>query len=225
MARSGGLAGGADSDDVDGVAFDLEAAGEVLEGWEEAEVLLFDVRDGLAVGADHVVVGVAVQFDAEGAVVHAQFFQHASFDEEMDVLVDGGERDRGDSLFDAGVDLFRAGVAGHGLHDLIENLALVGRGEPVIRAEFTEGTGFAVRGGAHQQLVNDNFCCWSRWRGAGSGSFALLWMTIRERGGTMSAGAEWGSETISTALTLVCAAGRCAGLREVSLVRWVSGRR
>ena len=30
---------------------------------------------------------MAVQLDSEGAVVHADFFQHASFDEEMNVFV------------------------------------------------------------------------------------------------------------------------------------------
>jgi hypothetical protein len=41
----------------------------------------------IGIGADHVVVDVAVQHDSEGAVMHADFFQHASFDEEMNVLV------------------------------------------------------------------------------------------------------------------------------------------
>jgi hypothetical protein len=41
----------------------------------------------MEIGADHVVVDVAVQLDSEGAVVHADIFQHASFEEEMDVRV------------------------------------------------------------------------------------------------------------------------------------------
>ena len=41
----------------------------------------------IGIGADHVVADVAIQLDSEGAVVQADFFQHASFDEEMNVFV------------------------------------------------------------------------------------------------------------------------------------------
>jgi hypothetical protein len=41
----------------------------------------------IGIGADHMVVDVGVQLDSEGAAVHADFFQHASFDEEMSVFV------------------------------------------------------------------------------------------------------------------------------------------
>ena len=59
----------------------------------------------------------------------------------MNVLVNRREGDCGYTLFDPRIDLFRAGMARHRLHDLVENLALVGRGEPVIRTKLTEGTG------------------------------------------------------------------------------------
>ena len=77
----------------------------------------------------------------------------------MNVFVDGRKGDCGYTLLDPRVDLFRAGVARHRLHDLIENLALVGRGEPVILTKFTEGTGLDTRRGLHQELVNDNYSC------------------------------------------------------------------
>ena len=77
----------------------------------------------------------------------------------MNVFVDGRERDCGYTLLDPRVDLFRAGVARHRLHDLVENLALVSRGEPVIRTKFTERTGLDTGRGPHQELVNDNYSC------------------------------------------------------------------
>ena len=80
----------------------------------------------------------------------------------MNVLVNRREGDRGYTLLDPRVDLFRAGVATHSLHDLIENLALVGRGQPVIRTKLTEGTGLNAGSGLHQELVNDNYSCSSR---------------------------------------------------------------
>ena len=102
---------------------------------------------------------VAVQLYSEGAVVHADFFQHASFDEEMNVFVNRREGDCRYTLLDPRVDLFRAGVARHRLHDLVQNLALVGCGEPAIRTKFTEGTGLDGGRGLHQELVNDNYSC------------------------------------------------------------------
>jgi len=151
------LARGTDSDDVDSVAFHLKAPGQPSQCREDAEILFFDVRDGLAMRADHVVVDVAVQLDSEGAVVYADFFQHPSFDEEMNVFVNCREGDCGYTLLDPRIDLFRAGVARHRLHDLVKNLALVGCGEPVIRTKFTEWTGLDAWRSLHQKLVNDNY--------------------------------------------------------------------
>jgi len=68
------LARGTDSDKVDSVAFHLEAPGQPVQSREDAEILFFDVGDGLAMRADHVVVKVAVQLHSKGAVVHADFF-------------------------------------------------------------------------------------------------------------------------------------------------------
>jgi len=92
--------------------------------------------------ADHVVVEVAVELNSQRAVVHADFFQHASFNKEVNVFVNGRQGDCGYTFFNPRIDLFRAGVARHRLHDLVEDLTLVGNGEPVIRTKFTEGTGF-----------------------------------------------------------------------------------
>jgi hypothetical protein len=50
-------------------------------------------------------------------------------------------------------------MARHRLHDLVENLALVGRCEPMIRTEFTKGTSLDSERGLHQDLVNDNYSC------------------------------------------------------------------
>ena len=75
----------------------------------------------------------------------------------MNVLVNRGERDGRDALSDASVHLFRTGVARHGLHDLVENLALVGGGDPVIFAKFTEGTRPGAGRDTHEELVNDKY--------------------------------------------------------------------
>jgi len=77
----------------------------------------------------------------------------------MNVFVNGREGDCGYTLLDPRVDLFRAGVARHRLHDLVENLALVCHGEPVIRTKFMKGTGLDARRGLHQYLLNDNYSC------------------------------------------------------------------
>ena len=68
------LTRGTDSNDVDSVAFRLKASRQPLQCREDAKILLLDVGDGLAMRADHVVVGVAVQLDSEGTVMHADFF-------------------------------------------------------------------------------------------------------------------------------------------------------
>jgi len=141
------LAGRADADDIDGVAFCLEAAGQAARRSGHAEVFFFDIGDGLALRADHVMVVNAVHLHAQRPVVHAELAQHAAFDEEMDVFVNGCERDGGDALLDALIDLFRTGMAGHGAHHVIQNLALMRRGQPVIGAELTEGASL-FRGGA-----------------------------------------------------------------------------
>ena len=87
----------------------------------------------------------------------------------MNVLVNRCERDCRNALLDPCVNLFGAGVARHRLHDLIENLALVGRGEPVILTKFTEGTGLDAGRGLHQELVNDNYYRSSRGQGEDRG--------------------------------------------------------
>src|ERR1700722_4061955 len=86
----------------------------------------------------------------------------------MNVFVNRREGDGGYTLFDSRVDLFRAGVARHRLHDLVENLALVGRGESIIRTKFTAGTRLVAGRVIHQELVNDNYSCSSNgedWNG------------------------------------------------------------
>src|ERR1700722_3488441 len=99
------LTRGTDSDDIDRVAFHLKASRQPFECRKHAQVLFFDVCNGLAVRADHVVVEVAVQFDSERAVVHADFLENASFDEEMNVFINRRERDRGYTLLYPRVDL------------------------------------------------------------------------------------------------------------------------
>jgi hypothetical protein len=135
------LARGTHSDDIDGVALHLKTARQALQLRQYAEVLLFNIGDGLTVRADHVVMEVAVHLDAQRAVVEADFLEYTALDEEMNVFVDGCEGDCGYTLLDSRVDLFWAGVARHGLHDLVKNLALMGRGEPMIRTKFPKGTG------------------------------------------------------------------------------------
>jgi hypothetical protein len=68
----------------------------------------------------------------------------------MNVLVNRREGDCGNALLDPRVDLFGAGVARHRLHDLVENLALVGRRDPMILAKLTEGTGLNGRRRPHE---------------------------------------------------------------------------
>jgi hypothetical protein len=75
----------------------------------------------------------------------------------MNVFVNRREGDCGDTLLDPSVDLFRAWVARHCLHDLVKNLALVGRGEPMIRTKFTERASSDGGRVLHQELVNDNY--------------------------------------------------------------------
>src|SRR5690348_14649518 len=74
----------------------------------------------------------------------------------MNVLVNRREGDCGYTPLHSRVDLLRAGVPRHRLHDLIENLALVSRGEPMVRAKFTESTRLYGGRGPHEELVNDN---------------------------------------------------------------------
>ena len=88
----------------------------------------------------------------------------------MNVFVNRCEGDCGYTLLDPCVDLFGAGVARHRLHDLVEDLALVGRGEPVVRTKFTKGTGLDAGRALHQELVNDNYSCSS----SGDGSVPIL---------------------------------------------------
>lgn len=75
----------------------------------------------------------------------------------MNVFVNRCEGNGRYTLLDPCVDLFRTRMARHRLHDLIENLPLVGRGEPMIRTKFTEGTSLDAGRCLHQELVNDNY--------------------------------------------------------------------
>ena len=119
LAAFGFLARGTNPDNVDRVAFHLKAPGQLSPRGEDSEILLIDVRDGLAMRAHHVMVNVVVELHAEGAVVHADFPQHACFNEKMDVFVNRRQGDCRYALFDPRVNLFRARMARHRLHDLI----------------------------------------------------------------------------------------------------------
>src|ERR1700761_2587457 len=52
-----------DSNDVDSVAFHLKTTWQLLQCREDAKILFLDIGDGLAMRADHVMVGLAVQLD------------------------------------------------------------------------------------------------------------------------------------------------------------------
>ena len=123
-------------------------------------------------------------------MVHAELPQHAFLDEKMNVLVNRCEGDGGYTLLNARIDLFRAGVARHRLHDLVENLPLVRRGEPVIPADFKERTGLNAGGGQHQKLVNDNYSCSS------SGSHSLQLPGKVARASWAPPGSESGSNLV-----------------------------
>ncbi len=65
LAASCFLARSTDSDNVDRIALHLKASRQPLQRGEDAEVFFLDVGNGLAMGADHVVVRVAVQLDPQ----------------------------------------------------------------------------------------------------------------------------------------------------------------
>lgn len=82
-----------------------------------------------------------VQFNPERPVMDAELFQHPCFHKEMNVLVNRGEGNCRDTLLRSAVDLFRGWVATHLLQDLIKNLPLVRRGEPMLGTKFTKVSG------------------------------------------------------------------------------------
>ena len=125
---------------VSGKALNLKAAGKFRQCRQRPEILLVNVRDGLAARADHVVVNVIVQLYAQGAVMHAELFEHAFLNEKMNILVHGRERYGGDTILDPRIDLFRARMAVRCLHHFIKHLPLMGRDKAMLRAEFMEST-------------------------------------------------------------------------------------
>ena len=99
---------------------------------------LADVLNAAALRADHVVVRLAVHFNAQRTVMRADFAQDAAGEEQMDVLVDGGQRNRRDQFPHLDKDFFRAGMAVHGLHDLVDDLALVRDSQSLTGAEIAK---------------------------------------------------------------------------------------
>ncbi len=139
-----------DPDDVDGKAFHLKATWHLLERRENTEIVLIDVGDCFALGANKVVMDSVVQLNAHGAVMHAELFEDTFLDEEVDVFVDGCERDCGHPFLDTRVDLFWARVARHRLHHLIEDLALMRCGDTVGRTQCAKGIDLPGWGRRHK---------------------------------------------------------------------------
>ncbi len=144
------LASGTDPNHINSVTFHLKASWQSLQRGKKAKILLFNVGDGLAMGADHVVMKTVLHFNSKGTMMHADFSEHALLNEEMNIFIDSRKRYHRNALFYASINFFRIGMAGHGPHYFVENLPLVGGGEPMIRAQFTKGRSFDAGIGLHK---------------------------------------------------------------------------
>jgi hypothetical protein len=120
------LAGSAATEDVDRESLSQKATRQYPRISWEPKVVLVDVADGFTNRADKVVVWPAIQFHTEQAVMQAHLTEDAAFEKEMNVLVNGSQRDGRDTLFDARVHFPWAGMPGHALQHLEEDLTLVG---------------------------------------------------------------------------------------------------
>lgn len=95
-------------------------------------ILVRQVGDLLTDAAHHVVMGMLVHLHAQGAVMDGKLAKHAALHKQVNVLVDGGQGDGRNPALHRRKDLFRRGVAVHALHGLVQHLALVRHGNPVL---------------------------------------------------------------------------------------------
>ena len=124
------------SDDIDRDSLDLEPAGKLFLRKSGFKTAFFEIHDRFTVHTNQVMVGLLIEFHPQRPVMQAHFAQHSAVDKGMDVLVDGGQRNRWNSLLYLVVNRFRAGVHGHSHHSFIDQLPLVGGGQMVPMAKL-----------------------------------------------------------------------------------------
>ncbi len=130
---------GADANDIHGDAFHKKSTRQrcILQ----SKVNLIAARKVshlLADRTDHVVMRLLVHLDAQCTVMDGQFAKDTALHEQVNVLVNSGQGDRRNTHLDGGKDLFRRGMAWHALHRFIQDLPLMGHGDPVLRAQITK---------------------------------------------------------------------------------------
>jgi hypothetical protein len=134
------LAACAEAEDIYSVTLCGEAVRKPVRMRKIAKVRFVQVVDRLTPGANHVVVQAVVHLHAQRAVMHADLPKEAAGDEQMDVLVHGGEGYRRNALLDKRIYLFRTGMAGYALHHLKQHLTLMRNGDAVFGAKVPEGS-------------------------------------------------------------------------------------
>jgi hypothetical protein len=126
------------SNDIDCDSLDLEPAGKLIFRKSGLETAFFEIHDRFTVHTNQVMVVLFIEFHPQRPMMQAHFAQHSAAKKGMDVLVDGGQRNRWNSLLYLVVNRFRAGVYGHSHHSFIDQLPLVSGGQMVPTAKLAK---------------------------------------------------------------------------------------
>lgn len=99
---------------------------------------LVEIEDGLATGANEMVMRILLGIDAERAVVQAQLTKHATFDKRVKCLVDRGQRDARNKLSDPCVNFLRARVAAKRHQRIVDDCSLMSHRQTMSAAKLPE---------------------------------------------------------------------------------------
>ncbi len=124
--------------DFDADTLNLKSLGDFADDVRRFECGLVEIENYFAFRADEVMMWFGHRVNAERTVMQAQLAQNSTFDEGVQGLVDGGQRDTGYLLAHDCVDLFRAWVAGSRHQRVINDRPLVSQGQTVPAAQFAK---------------------------------------------------------------------------------------
>ncbi len=119
-------------------ALNPETLWKLADDVRRFERVLVEIENCFAFRADEVMMWFSHGVHTERTVMQAELAQNTAFDEGVQCLVDGRQRNAWYLLAHNGVYLFRAGMAGRRHQRFVDDGALMGDGQTVAAAQFAK---------------------------------------------------------------------------------------
>lgn len=128
----------AESEDLDYGLREVEAVGNLPRDTFKVKKITLDVLHRLAARTDKVVMRFEISIHTQGGRMRRDLAQEASLHEETEIVVNGSQRNRRDSLLHSRIDLLWRVMPVRRDDRLVHYLALVRRGEAGLPGKIAE---------------------------------------------------------------------------------------